>query len=103
VNRDDYQRLVRVPGLGIRSAKRICAARRHGALRIEDVAKIGVIVKRAQFFLTVNGQLLAGRSVTADRLRHCLLTGDGRTTGAWQPEFSLLADDAAPGTELVRA
>lgn len=103
VNRDDYQRLVRVPGLGIRSAGRICAARRHGALRIEDLAKIGVVVKRAQFFLTVSGQLVAGHAVTSDRLRHCLLTGDGRASGAWQPEFQLLADDAAPGAELALA
>ncbi len=102
VNRDDQQRLLRVPGLGLLSARRIVAARRHAPLRIEDLTKIGVVLKRAQFFLTVNGQLVAGHAVTADRMRHCLLTGEGRVTGAWQPELRLFSDEPAPGQqELV--
>ncbi len=52
VNRDDYSRLLRVPGLGVRSAKLIVMARRQGRLRAEHLAKMGVIMKRAAFFLT---------------------------------------------------
>lgn len=103
VNRDDVQRLLRVPGLGLVSARRIVAARRHAPLRIEDLSKIGVVLKRAQFFLTVNGRLVAGHAVTADRMRHCLLTGDGRVAGAWQPELRLFSDEPAPGRELALA
>ncbi len=51
VNRDDYQRLLRVPGLGVRSAKLIVMARRRGRLRPEHLAKMGVIMKRASFFI----------------------------------------------------
>jgi putative DNA modification/repair radical SAM protein len=103
VNRDDYHRLLRVPGLGVRSAQRICAARRHAPLRVEDLSKIGIILKRAQFFLTVSGRLVAGHSVGADRMRHCLLTGDGRTIGAWQPEFRLFSDEPQTGLEVALA
>ncbi|MDR2945853.1 MAG: putative DNA modification/repair radical SAM protein [Candidatus Adiutrix sp.] len=52
VNRDDYQRILRVPGLGVRSARLIVMARRRGTLRPEHLAKMGVIMKRASFFIT---------------------------------------------------
>ncbi len=52
VNRDDYQRLLRVPGLGVRSARLIVMARRRGRLRPEHLTRMGVVMKRASFFLT---------------------------------------------------
>ena len=56
VNKADYQWLLRVPGIGVRSAKRIMAARRHGSLDFEDLKKIGVVLKRARFFITCRGK-----------------------------------------------
>ena len=58
INRADYQTLLRVPGLGVTSAKRIVAARRHGNLSFEDLKKIGVVLKRAVFFITCNGKMM---------------------------------------------
>ena len=52
VNRDDYQRILRVPGIGVRSAKLIVMSRRRGRLRPEHLAKIGVVMKRAVYFLS---------------------------------------------------
>ena len=52
VNRDDYHRILRVPGIGVRSAKLIVMSRRRGRLKAEHLAKIGVVMKRAVFFLT---------------------------------------------------
>ena len=57
VNRADYEALLRVPGVGVVSARRILIARRVGALRAEDLKKLGVVMKRAQYFLTCSGQL----------------------------------------------
>ena len=51
VNRAGRQALLRVPGVGIRSAQRILAARRHTRLRIDDLARLGVVMKRARYFL----------------------------------------------------
>lgn len=51
VNRDDYSRILRIPGVGVRSAKLIVMARRRGRLRPEHLAKIGVVMKRAVYFL----------------------------------------------------
>ncbi len=56
----DYEQLLRVPGIGTVSAGRIVAARRHGHIRWEDLRKLGVVVKRAQFFLTCDGKMRDG-------------------------------------------
>ncbi len=53
VNTADYEWLLRVPGLGVRSAKRILAAREHGTVRWEHLRAMGVVLKRARYFLTV--------------------------------------------------
>ncbi|MDX1418878.1 MAG: putative DNA modification/repair radical SAM protein [Rubricoccaceae bacterium] len=55
VNTAPYEWLLRVPGVGVRSAKRIVAARRHGTVRWEHLRAMGVVLKRAQYFLTVPG------------------------------------------------
>lgn len=56
VNRADYEVLLRVPGMGVVSAKRILVARRTGPLHVEDLRKLGVVMKRAQYFLTCSGR-----------------------------------------------
>ena len=58
INRSDYHTLLRVPGIGVRSARRIIRARRYGELRFEDLKKMGVVLKRAQYFITCKGRML---------------------------------------------
>ena len=62
VNRADYERLLRVPGIGVRSARRILTARRVGPITFEGLKKLGVVLKRAQYFLTCSGRMLPGLS-----------------------------------------
>ena len=54
---EDYYQLLRVPGLGVNSARRICRARRYGGLRFEDLKKMGVVLKRAMYFITCQGRV----------------------------------------------
>ncbi|MBQ8845857.1 MAG: putative DNA modification/repair radical SAM protein [Lachnospiraceae bacterium] len=54
----DYFLLLRVPGIGPKSAKRIVDARRSGTLSFEDLKKVGVVLKRAQYFITCAGKTL---------------------------------------------
>jgi putative DNA modification/repair radical SAM protein len=56
VNTADYERLLRVPGMGVTSAKRIVRARRAGPLSLEDLKKLGVVMKRAVYFVTAGGK-----------------------------------------------
>ncbi len=58
INRADYHLLLRIPGIGVKSAKRIVSARRFGALTFEDLKKIGVVLKRALYFITCGGRMM---------------------------------------------
>lgn len=55
VNRAPYEMLLRVPGIGVNSAKRIRAARRQGSLGLMELKRMGVVLKRAQYFITCQG------------------------------------------------
>ena len=72
VNHADYEALLRVPGIGVVSAKRILVARRCGALREEDLKKLGVVMKRAQYFLTCSGRSTAPLRLSPDGVRRSL-------------------------------
>lgn len=54
INRADYETILRVPGIGVLSAKKIILARRYGKLNTQKLKKIGVVLKRAQYFITCN-------------------------------------------------
>ena len=56
VNTAEYAHILRVPGIGLKSAQRIVTARRHGRLSAEDLKKIGVVMKRALFFIKNHGR-----------------------------------------------
>lgn len=71
VNTADYETLLRVPGIGVRSAQRILSARRCGALDFSGLRKLGVVLKRAQYFLTCSGRMVEGLRVREDGIiRH---------------------------------
>jgi len=58
VNRADYFMLLRVPGIGQISARKIIAARRIGALDFPQLKKMGIVLKRARLFITCNGKMM---------------------------------------------
>lgn len=54
INKADYAMILRVPGIGIKSAQYIVTSRRHGKLNASHLKKIGVVMKKAQYFITCN-------------------------------------------------
>lgn len=56
INTADYEMLIRVPGIGIKSAKKIIMARKKGYLCYEDLRNFGIVLKRAKNFITCNGK-----------------------------------------------
>lgn len=56
INRAGYAELLRIPGVGVLSAKRIVSARRHQALDFVSLKRIGVVLKRAKYFITCQGK-----------------------------------------------
>ena len=58
INKADYYTLLRVPGIGTKSAKRILAARKHARLDFADIKRMGVVLKRALYFITCSGRMM---------------------------------------------
>ncbi|MFO7842934.1 MAG: putative DNA modification/repair radical SAM protein [Bacteroidales bacterium] len=54
INKADYETLLRIPGVGVKSAKMIIVSRRYGRLTSLNLKKIGVVLKRAKYFITCN-------------------------------------------------
>jgi putative DNA modification/repair radical SAM protein len=78
VNRAPYQTLLRVPGIGVRSARRIVRARRTGSLDTVSLKKLGVVLKRAQYFITCSGKRPSGLGTTQDAMLTALLSEQAR-------------------------
>ena len=68
VSKADYETLLRVPGIGVTSARRILTARRAAPLSFDTLKKVGVVLKRAQYFITCGGKLLPGLRVREDSI-----------------------------------
>lgn len=64
----DLDRLLRVPGIGPTGARRILSARRTGLLRFGDLHKMGIVLKRAQFFILCGGRMREGLRFSAETL-----------------------------------
>ena len=75
VNRAPYEMILRVPGIGVRSALRIMRLRHYGTLNFEDLKNIGVVMKRARYFVTINGKYSAPGSLDGIDLRNALISG----------------------------
>ncbi len=64
INKAPYELLLRIPGVGVNSARRIMMARRTANLNFKDLKKLGVVLKRAQYFILCNGKMTEGLKVT---------------------------------------
>ena len=58
VNKADYYTLLRVPGIGTKSAQRIISARKSAVLDFNDLKRLGVVLKRAVYFITCKGKMM---------------------------------------------
>lgn len=82
VNRAPYETLLRVPGIGVKSAMRIVAARKQTALRFEDLKKMGVVLKRAVYFITCSGRMMYPVQIHEDAIAAQLVSEEKRKQ--WQ-------------------
>ncbi|MCI8549211.1 MAG: putative DNA modification/repair radical SAM protein [Lachnospiraceae bacterium] len=73
----DYEMLLRVPGIGAKSARRIYNARRLGRLDFSDLKRLGVVLKRAHYFITLGGRQMFPVSLEENRITAGLIS-DGR-------------------------
>lgn len=100
VNRATYQMLLRVPGIGVKSARRIIGARRSTALNFSDLKKIGVVLKRAHYFITCNGKMMYQTKIDEDYITRRIVELDRKKN--WELDYDVtfkqlsLFDDCMP-------
>ncbi len=74
INRADYKTLLRVPGVGCKSAQRIVNARREHTLDFADLKRIGVVLKRALYFITCSGRMMYNTKIEEDYICRNLMS-----------------------------
>ena len=77
LNTADYEMILRVPGIGVKSAKKIVSARRFASLNYEHLRQMGVVLKRAKYFITCQQKSLQPYDFDSQRIRNKILFGDG--------------------------
>ena len=104
VNTASYELLLRVPGIGYKSAVRIVKARRFGNLDFADLKKMGVVLKRAMYFLTCKGRMMYPTKIDEDYIARNLLNVKERVPqgidGMSYRQLSLF-DDMSLGGDVV--
>lgn len=105
VNRASYDVLLRVPGIGYKSAGRIVKARRFGSLGFEDLRKMGVVLKRALYFITCSGKMMYKTKIEEDYITRNLLNTKERlpdsVAGMNYQQLSLFDDVKFTGNQIV--
>ena len=74
INKAPYEMLLRVPGIGVKSANKICAARKTAKLDFDDLKKLGVVLKRAQYFILCCGRQQHGLVITPTAVMRQLMS-----------------------------
>lgn len=77
INKAPYEMILRVPGIGVKSALRIVKARRVGRLSFDDLKKMRVSMKRAKYFITANGKTYNNIWLRQELLTPMLLSDEG--------------------------
>jgi len=84
INRASYEEILRVPGIGVTSAQRIISTRRYSALNFASLKKLGVVLKRAQYFIICNGRQNENLKIRQDTVIESLMS---------KKEFSMYKDE----------
>lgn len=74
INRAEYQVLLRIPGVGVKGAMRIVQARKSVRLNFTDLKRLGVVLKRALYFITCSGKMMYNTKIEEDYITRNLLS-----------------------------
>lgn len=93
INTADYEMILRVPGIGVQSAQKIILARRHRKLNSHHLQKIGIVMKRAKYFITNNELPLKTTNWEPQRLRHKLISeSNSKNRKSLDTQLSMFVD-----------
>ncbi|HOV69604.1 MAG TPA: putative DNA modification/repair radical SAM protein, partial [Clostridia bacterium] len=92
VNRAPREMLLRVPGIGVRSVDRILTSRKVGKLDFSGLKKLGVVLKRAQYFITCDDKMAQGLKISPDSILQALISDKCRRLTSTPEQISLFED-----------
>lgn len=96
INRASYEELMRIPGIGDISARRILRARRVGRVSVDDMKKMGVVMKRAKYFFVCGGKYYGDRKFLPETIKAAILgMENGLQTSMFDSSWKLLEAGAA--------
>lgn len=84
INKADYQMLLRIPGVGVRSSRKIITARKVKQLDFEDLKKLGIVLKRARFFITCKGKYFSSIGLNEIHIREALIDKSNISQNNWE-------------------
>ena len=102
VNTAPYETLLRVPGMGVISARKILRARRSGSLDFMDLKKLGVVLKRAQYFITCRGKTSMGIPSSPEAVLYGLLSKQSWQLAQPMEQLSLFDNNVSTREDLVQ-
>ncbi len=87
INTAPYDMLLRIPGIGVKSARRIVKARRSSRLDFDQLKRIGVVLKRAHYFITCNGKMMYRTKIDEDYITRRILDLDHKKN--WELDYNV--------------
>lgn len=87
INTASYQMLLRIPGVGVKSARRIMMARKSTRLDFDNLKRIGVVLKRAHYFITCNGKMMYRTKIDEDYITRRILELDRKKN--WELDYNV--------------
>ncbi len=100
INKASYEMLLRIPGVGVQSAKRILAARRFGPLTFADLTRMRIVMKRARHFVTCGGKFEGTKGYGTESLTK-LLAEPGKAADPRFEQMSLFGNGFGTGRTRV--
>lgn len=90
INKAELEMVLRIPGIGVKSAHKIVAARKFGKLGWENLRKLGVSLNRARYFIVCRDRALETREYSSETIRHLVLSaGKSKFSNLWGIQTSL--------------
>lgn len=92
INKASYEMLLRVPGIGVTGARRIITARRTSLIDFSGLKKMGIVLKRAQYFITCKGKILDGLKITSDEVIRAQMSDQYKLPSPYPEQLSLFSE-----------
>lgn len=92
INKASYEMLLRVPGIGVTGARRILTARRTCLIDFSGLKKMGIVLKRAQYFITCKGKIMEGLKITSDEVIRAQMSDQYKLPSPYPEQLSLFSE-----------